>query len=69
MPFCPECHDEFQEWVKECPDCSYELVEQLPETHLKSLPLKQITVADYQFSTLAYLAQTKLKSEGIPVEM
>lgn len=65
MPFCPECHDEFQEWVKVCPDCGRELIDHLPETHLKSLPVKLITVADYQFATLAYLSQAKLESEGI----
>jgi hypothetical protein len=66
MPFCPECHDEFQEWVKVCPDCGRELVEQLPKTgHLKSLPETLVTIADYQFATLAYLSQAKLESEGI----
>jgi len=31
MPYCPECLDEFQKWVKVCPDCGVALVEELPE--------------------------------------
>jgi hypothetical protein len=31
MPYCPECLDEFQKWVKVCPDCGVALVEKLPE--------------------------------------
>ena len=30
MPFCPKCRDEFQEWVKTCPDCHVALVAELP---------------------------------------
>ena len=30
MPYCPECRDEFQDWVKVCPDCNVALVEKLP---------------------------------------
>jgi len=29
MPFCPECRDEFQDWVKTCPDCKVPLVDKL----------------------------------------
>lgn len=32
MPYCPECHDEFQDWVKICPDCQVALVGELPAT-------------------------------------
>ena len=31
MPYCPECGDEFQDWVKTCPDCGVALVGKLPE--------------------------------------
>jgi hypothetical protein len=31
MPFCPKCRDEFQDWVKVCPDCGVALVDKLPE--------------------------------------
>jgi len=30
MPFCPKCRDEFQDWVKVCPDCMVALVDKLP---------------------------------------
>jgi hypothetical protein len=30
MTYCPKCRDEFQDWVKVCPDCKVALVEQLP---------------------------------------
>jgi hypothetical protein len=30
MPFCPECRDEFQDWVETCPDCKVPLVDKLP---------------------------------------
>jgi hypothetical protein len=67
MPICPDCHDEFQGWVKVCPDCGVDLVEQLPPRQVVSrLPYERlVTVADYSYSTLAYLSQAKLESEGI----
>jgi hypothetical protein len=30
VPYCPKCRDEFQDWVKVCPDCGVALVEKLP---------------------------------------
>ena len=30
MPDCPQCRDEFQDWVKVCPDCKVALVGELP---------------------------------------
>jgi len=30
MPYCPGCRDEFQDWVKVCPDCKVALVAELP---------------------------------------
>jgi hypothetical protein len=30
MPYCPQCRDEFQDWVKDCPDCKIPLVAELP---------------------------------------
>ncbi|MBN2099280.1 MAG: hypothetical protein JW753_06750 [Dehalococcoidia bacterium] len=30
MPYCPKCRDEFQDWVKTCPDCRVVLVSELP---------------------------------------
>ena len=33
MPYCPQCRNEFQDWVKLCPDCKVALVERLPVQH------------------------------------
>ena len=30
MQYCPQCRDEFQDWVKTCPDCQVALVTELP---------------------------------------
>jgi len=30
MPFCPVCRDEFEDWVKICPDCNVALDDELP---------------------------------------
>lgn len=30
MPFCPNCRDEFEDWVEICPDCNVALVSDLP---------------------------------------
>ncbi len=65
MPYCPRCHDEFQDWVKVCPDCGLDLVDHSSKVYFKSVPEKLVTVADYYFSPLAYLSQAKLESEGI----
>jgi hypothetical protein len=66
MPFCPQCHDEFQDWVKVCPDCNVDLVDQPPpQDSTMSSPLRLVTVADFYFAPVAYLSQAKLESEGI----
>ena len=31
MPFCPNCRNEFQDWVEICPDCKVALVDELPD--------------------------------------
>jgi hypothetical protein len=31
MPYCPKCRDEFQDWVKTCPDCRVSLVAALTD--------------------------------------
>jgi hypothetical protein len=70
MPFCPKCRDEFQDWVKVCPDCGVELVEKLeplPERVRPASPppLNLVTVATFSYPAEAYLASAKLESEGI----
>ncbi|MFC2034020.1 hypothetical protein ACFLTT_01260 [Chloroflexota bacterium] len=34
MPYCPECGDEFQDWVQTCPDCNVALADELPSQEL-----------------------------------
>ena len=36
MPFCPNCRDEFEDWVKTCPDCHVDLIDELPPLPKKS---------------------------------
>ena len=31
MPFCPECRDEFQDWVEVCPNCKVALIDKLKD--------------------------------------
>jgi hypothetical protein len=48
MPFCPKCRDEFQDWVKVCPDCKVALVDKLkdiPKTVFQDEPLVHIATA------------------------
>ena len=48
MPYCPKCCDEFQDWVKVCPDCSVNLVDKLPtlpEREMYQGPLVHIATA------------------------
>jgi hypothetical protein len=70
MPYCPQCRDEFQNWVKLCPDCGVELVEKLQPL---PKPIKNtgyneklITVASFSHPEEAYIIRAKLESFGIP---
>jgi hypothetical protein len=54
MPYCPKCRDEFQDWVKVCPDCHKSLVDKLTpvlsqtppsEIERRSGPLSYLTTA------------------------
>ncbi len=69
MPFCPKCRDEFEDWVKICPDCGLELVDTRPEKPprqkkvISSEPL--VTVATFSYPLEAHLSRAKLESEGI----
>jgi hypothetical protein len=69
MPFCPQCRDEFEDWVEACPDCKVALVEALPPLppkQKKMLPEESLVVVDtYNYPLQAHLARTKLESEGI----
>jgi hypothetical protein len=47
MPFCPKCRDEFQSWVKVCPDCKVKLVDKRPPSKKnKSIHNKKNNASD-----------------------
>jgi hypothetical protein len=66
MPFCPKCRDEFQDWVKICPDCGVRLVDNLPPI-VKARPVSDplVTIAEFPGAAAAQIASGKLKGEGI----
>ena len=45
MPYCPECHTQFEDWVKKCPDCDIKLVAKLVEEKRENAPLALVTIA------------------------
>jgi len=64
MPFCPNCRYEYEEGIKECPDCGATLVEKLKEDSPESVnyvPLRSLPSRLY-----AEMLQEALKKEGIP---
>ena len=70
MPYCPECRDEFQDWVKVCPDCRVALVEKLPplpkpltKRKKRDEPLVHITTAPSEM--IAGMWSGILKEQGI----
>ena len=68
MPFCPECRDEFQDWVKVCPDCNVALVKELPplpkKEKKKDEPLAYIASAPNEM--IAGMWSDILKEQDIP---
>ncbi|MDM8001207.1 MAG: DUF2007 domain-containing protein [Dehalococcoidia bacterium] len=78
MPFCPKCRDEFQDWVKTCPDCQVGLVEELPpppppqdnprRVFARAEPSANdlVTIATFSHPTEAYVPKSRLEAEGIP---
>jgi hypothetical protein len=66
MPYCPQCRDEFQDWVKECPDCKVPLVDvlpPLPEEVTREGPLVHIATAPNEIE--ARLWKGILEDNGI----
>jgi hypothetical protein len=68
VPYCPKCRDEFQDWVKVCPDCNVALVEKLPPTPRKRKkqdePLVHIATAPNE--AVANIWSGILEEQGIP---
>ena len=66
MPYCPNCRDEFQDWVKICPDCQVPLVEELPELpEMKPSKEPLVHVATAPSESIAYMWAGILEDNGI----
>ena len=66
MPFCPNCRDEFQDWVKFCPDCEAALVDKipaLPKPISHTEPIVHISTAPNE--AIAYMWAGILENHGI----
>ena len=66
MPYCPECRDEFQDWVKICPDCNVALVDDLPdivEEEIRGGPLVHIATVSGEIE--AHIWKGILEEHGI----
>jgi hypothetical protein len=68
MPFCPECRDEFQDWVKTCPDCKVPLVDKLlplppPRSLFNNEPMVYVATAPNE--QIAFLWAGILEGNGI----
>ena len=66
MPYCPQCRDEFQDWVKVCPDCNVALVDELPalpERKISDEPLVHIATASNEI--VANMWAGILEEDGI----
>ena len=69
MPYCPKCRDEFQDWVKICPDCKVALVAELPPkrkpTRKQSREKPMIPIATAPNEVIASLWSAVLEDNGI----
>lgn len=67
MPYCPKCRDEFQDWVKVCPDDKVALVAELPplpqQAKKPKEPLVRIVTAPNEM--IAKMWEDILKEQGI----
>jgi hypothetical protein len=66
MAYCPECQDEFEDWVEVCPDCKIALVRELPakpDSNRTDDPLVHIATASSE--PLAMFWKGVLENEGI----
>jgi hypothetical protein len=72
MPYCPDCRDEYQRGVTECPYCGASLVDALKERKASGSPSADdgkrdfIRLRDFPSSVYAYALQAALENEGIP---
>jgi hypothetical protein len=62
MPYCPDCHYEYQNTVSECPDCATELVEALPDHRERPLRLVELHRG---YTPEVRILEEALRQEGI----
>lgn len=69
MPYCPKCRDEFQDWVKVCPDCGVAMVEKLPPLPAKTKQEKRdeelVHIATAPNEAIANIWAAALEEHGI----
>jgi hypothetical protein len=72
MPYCPDCRDEYQRGISECPYCGANLVDVLEEPETAG-PTKAgdrkndfVRLRDFPSCAYAYMLQGALENEGIP---
>ena len=67
MPFCPECRDEFEDWVTICPDCKVPLAPELEDDIPPIFPgAALVHVATAPNEAVAGMWAGILDSNGIP---
>ena len=65
MPFCPQCHYEYTDDVKECPDCHKKLVAQLPTPDVDP-DIQWIALHSLPGIVYAEMAKVAIENAGIP---
>ena len=66
MPYCPQCRDEFQDWVKVCPDCNVTLVNELTSLQKRDMSEESLVlIATAPNEMVAHMWSGILKEHGI----
>jgi hypothetical protein len=62
--FCPQCGAEYQEGLRECPDCEVPLVGERPTKQAPG-PIKFVTVLESNDRTVIAVGESLLQDAGI----
>lgn len=65
MPYCPDCKYEFEEGIKECPDCKKPLVDNSPEKD-QPVEVRWVLLKTLPSAIFAEMVKEALENEGIP---
>jgi len=66
MPYCPQCRDEFQDWVEVCPDCNVALVNELPDLQKREMSEERLVhIATAPNEIMANMWSGILEEHGI----